>query len=215
MKYNLFQRRTSTVLKDFRGSALWVMDLSGQSLLAWFTTLFCRMMAWSWGIEIGTSCYFSGITEFKKYPTSTIRIGSNCSFRSDFRSNMVGINRPCGISTHTREAQIIIANKCGLSGTIIAAAKSIKLGEHVLCGANVLITDYDWHGVGVNKNSNPFESAKAIVIEDNVWIGINSVILKGSYIGENSIIGANSLVNSMLPSNVIAGGIPARVIRKL
>jgi acetyltransferase-like isoleucine patch superfamily enzyme len=48
-----------------------------------------------------------------------------------------------------------------------------------------------------------------------VWIGMNSVILKGSRIGDNSIIGAGSLVTGIIPPNVIAGGNPAKVLRPI
>ncbi len=212
---NLLSRRLTTLRQDTRGSALWMADLFGQACLSWFTSMYCRVVALAWGIDLGTSCWFDGVTEFKRYPTSTIRIGSHCRFRSTFRSNMVGINRPCGISTYSKDAQIIIGNKCGFSGAIVGAARNITLGEHVLCGANVLITDFDWHAVGIDKDADSSEAAEPVLIADNVWIGINSVILKGSQIGSNSIIGANSLVTSHIPADVIAGGIPARVIRKL
>ena len=105
---------------------------------------------------------------------------------------------------------INIGNNCGFSGTVIAAFKNIHLGNNVRCGANTLITDSDWHlddpRVGVSKE---------IFIDDNVWLGVNSVILKGVRIGKNSIIGANSLVTSDIPENVIAAGNPCKVIRFL
>ena len=52
-----------------------------------------------------------------------------------------------------------------------------------------------------------------MIIEDNVWIGVNTTILKGVTIGENSIIGANSLVVKDIPPNVIAGGNPCKVLK--
>ena len=52
-----------------------------------------------------------------------------------------------------------------------------------------------------------------IVIQDNVWIGMNCVVMKGVVIGENSIIGANSIVTKDIPANCIAAGNPCRVIK--
>lgn len=56
---------------------------------------------------------------------------------------------------------------------------------------------------------------KSITIKDNVWLGVNSIILKGVTIGRNTVIGANSVVVKAIPSNVVASGNPAKVIRKL
>jgi acetyltransferase-like isoleucine patch superfamily enzyme len=52
-----------------------------------------------------------------------------------------------------------------------------------------------------------------VIIHDNVWIGLNTVVLKGVEIGMNSIIGANSLVLKSIPPNVIAGGNPCKVLK--
>ena len=56
---------------------------------------------------------------------------------------------------------------------------------------------------------------KPIIIEDNVWLGINSSVLKGVTIGKNSVIGAGSVVTKNIPANVIAAGNPCRVIKKI
>jgi acetyltransferase-like isoleucine patch superfamily enzyme len=54
-----------------------------------------------------------------------------------------------------------------------------------------------------------------IIIGNNVWIGSNSTILPGVVIGDNSIIGAGSVVTKNVPSNVIVAGVPAKVIKKI
>ena len=55
----------------------------------------------------------------------------------------------------------------------------------------------------------------AVVIEDDVWLGLNVVVLKGVTIGRGSVIGANSLVTRSIPAGVVAAGSPAKVIRTL
>ena len=57
--------------------------------------------------------------------------------------------------------------------------------------------------------------SKKVVIEDNVFIGMNSLILKGVTVGENSIVGAGSIVTDDIPPNCIALGIPAKMIKKI
>jgi acetyltransferase-like isoleucine patch superfamily enzyme len=165
-----------------------------------------------WGVQIGKGARFFGKCYFKKYPGTTIKIGRKSSFRSKCNSNLIGINRPCMISTLDSpfKAQIIIGNNCGFSGTVIGAFKSIYLGNNVRCGANTLITDSDWH-LDDPRSGMPAD----VVIEDNVWLGVNSIVLKGVTIGANTVIGANSVVTKSIPANVIAAGNPCKVIRSL
>jgi acetyltransferase-like isoleucine patch superfamily enzyme len=163
-----------------------------------------------WGVKLGFHQKFDGRCYFKRYPGSIIKIGTNCSFRSRVNSNLIGINRPCSISTSTKGAMIEIGDFCGFSGTVIGAFKSIKIGKNVRCGANTLITDSDWH-IDDPRSSN----AEEVIIEDNVWLGVNAVVLKGVTIGKNTIIGANSVVTKSIPADVIAAGNPSRVIRNI
>ncbi len=162
------------------------------------------------GIQVGMKCSFYGRTISYRHPASTIRIGENCTFRSHKLSNLIGIKQNCVISTHSASAAIEIGDNCGFSGTVIGAAKSITIHENVRCGSNTVITDFDWH-INDRRSGNP----KEIVIEENVWLGLNCVVLKGSRIGQNSLIGANSVVVSSIPPNVIAAGNPCRIIKDL
>ena len=166
--------------------------------------------AFWWNVKVGSHLKFDGKCYFKRYPESMISIGDNCDFRSRVNSNLIGINRPCSISTLTPDAKIEIGNNCGFSGTVIGAFKLIKLGNNVRCGANTLITDSDWH-LDDHRAGEP----KDVVIGDNVWLGINVVVLKGVTIGDNTLIGANSVLTKDIPSNVIAAGNPCKVIKQI
>lgn len=161
------------------------------------------------GINVAEGCRFYGIPHFRRYPFSRIEIGRNCTFRSDQTSNLIGVNRKCILSTHEENAKIVIGENCGFSGVTIGAAKDIRIGNNVLCGANSVITDFDWH-TDISKTE-----PAPVIIHDNVWIGLNCVVLKGVEIGENSIIGANSLVVRDIPANVIAGGNPCKVLKTI
>lgn len=102
----------------------------------------------------------------------------------------------------------------------IGAINKIVIGDNVLIGSNVLITD---HSHGYNDKSDIFEipinrklySKGPVIIEDNVWIGENVSILPNVHIGRNSIIGANSVVVKDIPAFSIAAGNPARVIKNV
>jgi acetyltransferase-like isoleucine patch superfamily enzyme len=163
------------------------------------------------GVELSGNIIFWGKPKFQIAKGTRIIIGDNCRMRSSHTSNLIGINRPCILSTHGGADNFIkIGEGTGLSGTVIGAFSQITIGKNVKCGANTLITDSDWH-LDDPRSSPP----RPIVIGDNVWLGVNVVVLKGVTIGENSVIGANSLVVKDIPANVIAAGNPCKVIKSL
>lgn len=98
-------------------------------------------------------------------------------------------------------------------GVRISAARSITVGDSCMFAAGVFVTDADWHGI-YDRGQAVGESSP-VVIEDNVWIGDSAVVCKGVTIGENSIVGAGSVVVRDIPANVIAAGNPAAVVKSL
>jgi maltose O-acetyltransferase len=88
----------------------------------------------------------------------------------------------------------------------------ITIGNDVQIGPHVqLLTPT--HPVDPEPRRNKLEAAKPIVIEDNVWLGGGAIVLPGVTIGENSVVGAGSVVTRDVPANSVAVGNPARVIR--
>lgn len=187
----------------------WAYVGSRRGRFLWGTLWGC-VQCWLWGVELGRGCRFHGRARFRRFPGSLITIGSDCTLLSSPHANLIGINRPCIISTMSPEAEVRVGNDCGFSGTVIAAFKSIVLGEHVICGANTLITDSDWHPEDP-RSGDP----EPVKIGNNVWLGVNVTVLKGVAIGENAVIGAGSIVTAGVPPNVIAAGNPCRVIKPL
>lgn len=163
-----------------------------------------------WHIRIGTSIVYRGKVNFRLWLNSSITIGDRCVFYNSHNDNLIGIYCPCIISTLSKDANLVIGNNCGFSGTVIGCAKSIRLGDNVRCGANTLITDTDWHTDDYRTGPN-----KDIVIEDNVWLGYGVKVLKGVHIGRNSVIGAGSIVTHDIPENVVAAGNPCKIVKRL
>ncbi len=93
---------------------------------------------------------------------------------------------------------------------------SISIGNYVMIAPNVAIYSktHNYHDINTPMVLSGETEMKEVIIEDDVWIGINSVILPGVKIGEGSIIGANSFVNKDVEPYSIMGGIPARLIKK-
>ncbi len=193
-----------------RDSLPHLMFCASKALKIRWCSAWTKAAAWWWGVGLGEKCAFNGRPRFNRHPESHISIGSGCIFNSLISSNFIGVNRPCMISTLKEGARIEIGDRCGFSGTVIACGAYIALGNHIRCGANTLITDTDWHTEDHRAGADA-----PVIIEDNVWLGVNVTVLKGVTIGHGALVGANSLVNRSLPPGVIAAGNPARIIRKL
>ena len=166
-------------------------------------------------IKYGKNCKFIGYTTFYKTAHSQITISEKCTFNSTTEWNLLGCNKRCIISTLTPNACIQIGSDCGFSGVTIGAFNCIKIGNQCIIGANVTITDSDWHPIHPNNRHNGDIKTSPVIIGDNVFIGANSIILKGSIIGKNSVIGAGSVVSGNIPENTIAEGNPCKIIRKI
>lgn len=111
--------------------------------------------------------------------------------------------------------------------TQIWAAREIHIGKYVIVSDNVIIADNNSHpinpedrlkliksGWSTNLWKWKFSESKKIIIEDNVWIGKDSKILKGVRIGKNSIVAMGSVVTHDVPANSIVAGNPAKVVRQ-
>ena len=98
-------------------------------------------------------------------------------------------------------------------GVRITSADRIIIGRSCMLAMHCLVSDADWHDV----QHRIFAPGKtgSVVLEDNVWLGEGVRVLKGVTIGENTVVGAGSVVTHSLPANVIAAGNPARVIKAL
>ena len=86
------------------------------------------------------------------------------------------------------------------------------MGDNTLIGQYVTIMDFEAHGIDPNKRRQLGEIGK-IRIGKNVWIGNNVTILKNTFIGDNSVVAAGAVVSGVFPSDVVIGGIPAKIIK--
>lgn len=178
-------------------------------LITIVSTNYCKLMLLLQGIRYGKAISFRGKALVLKKPGTEIIIGDNCSFNSNCRFNFRGMSHRCILQT-AGKGRIIIGNNCGFSGVSIVSSIGVTLGNNVMCGTNVMIGDRNDH-----EDLYPQFQPSPVVIGNNVWIGMNSVIMKGVTIGDNVIIGANSLVTKDIPSNVIAVGSPCKPIKDI
>ena len=103
----------------------------------------------------------------------------------------------------------------GHHGTL-AAAEFISIGEDCLIAEMVSIRDHDHSFTNISVPYNQQGQAIAPVrIGSNVWLGCKVTVIRGVSIGNNTVVGANAVVTHDLPSDCVAVGIPARIVRYL
>lgn len=166
-------------------------------------------------VKIGKGCTLNGVIYFSG--KNRIKIGDNVRINSGKYYNVIGGDERTILRTLDM-GEIIIGNRCGISNSTFISATSIIVEDDVLIGGNCKIFDTDFHPLDANKRISKENSnikSKPIVIKIGAFIGAHSIILKGVTIGENSIIGAGSVVTKDIPSNEIWGGNPAKFIRKV
>jgi acetyltransferase-like isoleucine patch superfamily enzyme len=134
----------------------------------------------------------------------------------------VSIHRDCWFVANKepsskKEPELMIGSDCSIGmGTTISVAQRIEIGEFVLMGRNVYISD---HRHAFEDVTEPIEAQgladiRPVTIGKNSWLGQNVVILPGVTIGEHCVIGANSVVNVSIPDFSVAAGAPARIIKQ-
>lgn len=89
------------------------------------------------------------------------------------------------------------------------------IGDECLIGPSLFVSDSDFHELDPGKRLLTTYECKPVEIKRNVFIGANVTILKGVVIGENSVIASGSVVTASIPANVVAGGVPAKVLKGL
>lgn len=97
---------------------------------------------------------------------------------------------------------------------IITDGANVTFGDNVFIAPNCCFTTAE-HAIDPEMRKSGIEIAKPITVGNNVWIGAGSTILAGVSIGDNSVIGAGSVVTKSIPENVVAVGVPCRVLREI
>ena len=99
--------------------------------------------------------------------------------------------------------------------TAISEGPGIFIGENTIIGYSVQIYDTDFHTINIKRLGTRDYPKSTVVIGNNVWIGNNCILLKGCSVGDNSVIAAGSIVTKKFGENLIIGGTPARILKKI
>lgn len=159
----------------------------------------------------------SGIPIFVFAKTGKLILGNNVYLKSNKKNYHLNMHSSVKIMADKKNAVVEIGDNTRVNGACIHASKKIVIGKNCLIAANVQIIDSSGHELSFDNPENRINTVdipKEIIIEDNVWIGANSIILPGVKIGYGSIIAAGSVVAKDIPPMCIAGGNPAKVIKE-
>jgi len=146
---------------------------------------------------------------------NNLKLGENVYLRSISRGYQAGMPFPTTILMDVNNAEIKIGDNTRINGAYIHAQKSILIGKNCVIASGVNILDSNGHELCSNDRTSGRDKPEGIVIHENVWIGINCVILKGTIIGKNSVVSASTVVKGVFPPNSIISGNKAMVVKKL
>lgn len=168
----------------------------------------------------------SGRVHLKKIKTGIIRIGFGGTDMLDYRYDR-SIIKITGDVYFDGKTKIGIGAKIMVSGVLkiganfditgdamLICAKEIEIGKNTMIAWQTIIMDTDQHAI-YNNEKKQINQDKKITIGDNVWIGARSLILKGSYLADGSIVGANTTITKSFKTqkSIIAGN-PARIVKE-
>jgi acetyltransferase-like isoleucine patch superfamily enzyme len=167
-------------------------------------------------VEVGSGSILSGDVAFKRFRStkpSGLRVGRDCT--------MDGVQFAVG-----EDGAVAIGDFCYFTNAVLLCELSLTIGNYVVIGWNTTIADTDFHPLSpaqriadaiacspmANGRARPPIAKRAVVIEDDVWIGPNATILKGVRIGAGSFIEPGALVTKDVPPRSRVLGNPAIVV---
>ena len=166
-------------------------------------------------VRLGQECFLERRDSFKRYRSQRdvgLRLGDRVTVHTWTEFNI----EPAGV--------LEVGDDSTLVGAVFMCAESIRIGRGVIVSYNVTIADSDFHprdpeqrkldaianAPEGNRSHRPPVVARPVVIEDDVWIGIGAIILKGVRIGRGARVGAGAVVTSDVAAGTCVEGNPAR-----
>lgn len=176
-------------------------------------------------VEYGKNLLLKGMPVIFNKGGAKLKIGDNVTVKSSFLSNLVGLYSRTIIVTRAPGAVIEIGDNVGISGATIYARRGIYIGENTCIGGNCKILDNDFHPINmedrikllndVHGGDSDLIPSRKIHIGKNCFLGCNSIILKGTVLGDGCVVGAGAVVSGRFDDNCVIAGNPAKVIKRL
>lgn len=188
-------------------------------LLKYVLTIRSFFLCWLFGITYRKLPKFSGGTIIRTRRRGEIELGVGVEFNADCKRNLVGLTGPTILDT-LAGGRIKIGDRSGFSSVVMSSRTMITIGARCKCGGNVRIFDHDYHSLSPEDRADyakDFANVRSapIVIGNDVFIGTNAIILKGSRVGAGAIVAAGAVVFGLeIPPMSIVKGNPAVVVSR-
>jgi len=184
--------------------------------------LFCGMLAKLylrfWGVRFGAGLTLNSFPICRRSKGAKIRIGSNVTISNKISENLVGIAHRTVLAAVGEKAELLIGDKVGISGAILFSTCSITIEDDVNIGVGVKIYDTDFHPTeAMARRGHDVSKIKAAPVRicRDVWLGAESMVLKGVTVGARSIVAARAVVVKDVPEDCIVAGVPALIVSRL
>jgi acetyltransferase-like isoleucine patch superfamily enzyme len=183
--------------------------------VAW--TLWFRLLAPWRHVRCGRGLEIYGHTIVRS-PAGRVVVGDGVQLiSSSWRAGAFGVSGPLRLRTYYPTAEIVFDDGSAMTGgSITARSKTIRIGPKTMIGPDCLIADSDFHPAWPPEHRSDYsgdEVDAGVTLGSNVFLGARCIVLKGVTIGDNSVVAAGSVVVKSIPSNSLAAGNPARVVK--
>lgn len=186
-------------------------------IVSFVTTIINKLLMCISGVVYGKGFRSCGLIHFRNYSGKySIVMGKYVNINSCGMANPVYGNGKTYLIT-TDNGKVIIGDNVGLSNCVLFSFNRIEIGPETTIGAGTKIYDSDFHSTNPDSriNGNINIPSAPVLIGKRVFIGSGVTILKGVKIGDESVVGAGSVITHSIPSREVWAGNPARFIRKI
>jgi acetyltransferase-like isoleucine patch superfamily enzyme len=158
------------------------------------------------GVSCAPTAFVKGWPTIRSVNNGKIIIGDGVTLNSDNRKYHGNLYQRVKLVADGSTAILKIGENTRIHGSCLHARRRISIGRNCLIAGNCQILDSSGHDVFLDDPSDRIRStgkSNEVIIEDNVWIGMNSLILPGAHIKAGAVIGAGSIVRGTVPAGVL------------
>jgi acetyltransferase-like isoleucine patch superfamily enzyme len=172
-------------------------------------TLVLAFMRWRLkraGVTCASDVRIRGMPLVYRDPQATIEIGSEVVLNSLPLRYHAHLHSPVKLLADKPGASITVGTGTRINGSCIHAVKSVSIGARCLLAAGVQVLDSNGHDTCMDnpaRRIGTVDDGRPVVIEDDVWLGLNVIVMPGAHIGAGSIIGAGVIVSGVVPPRSI------------